>query len=259
MRQPVLFIGHGSPMNAIADTTYTQTLSKLGQELMQAPPRAILVVSAHWLTRGTFVTRMEHPKTIHDFGGFPKALFDVRYPAPGSLEIADLIQTTIPKVDFDETEWGLDHGTWSVLRHLFPQAAIPVLQLSVSMTDSPAEHVKLGEQLKALRSQGVLILSSGNLVHNLRQIQWDEKAKPHDWALEFDQWIAEKISKRNVAAILKEGLTSSLGRLASPTPDHFLPLLYTLGASDSKDELKTEYEEMQNASISMRSFSLGRN
>jgi 4,5-DOPA dioxygenase extradiol len=210
------------------------------------------------MTRGTFVTRMRQPKTIHDFGGFPKALFDVQYPAPGSIEIADLIQTTIPSVGFDEAEWGLDHGTWSVLKHLAPQADVPVLQLSVSLYDPPEVHLKLGEQLRSLREKGVLILSSGNLVHNLRQIQWDEKAKPHDWALEYDSWIANKLASRDTASIIKEGLTSPLGKLASPTPDHFLPLFYVLGASDSKDVFKTEYEELQNGSISMRSFSFGR-
>ena len=258
MRQPVLFIGHGSPMNAIADNAYTRTLVTLGQELLKMPPKAILVISAHWMTRGTFVTRMSHPKTIHDFGGFPRELFEVQYPAPGSPEIADLVRTTIPSVGADEAEWGLDHGTWSVLKHLVPNANVPVLQLSLSLYDSPAYHLKLGQQLKELREKGVLILSSGNLVHNLRKIQWDEKAKPYDWAVEFDQWIARKIEQRDAQAIVNEALISEAGKLSSPTPEHFLPIYYILGASDSKDELKTEFEEMQNASISMRSFSLGR-
>jgi 4,5-DOPA dioxygenase extradiol len=245
-------------MNAIADNAYTQTLSRLGLELLVDPPRAVLVVSAHWMTRGTFVTHMKTPRTIHDFGGFPRELFEVQYPAPGSPATADLIRTTIPNVIADESEWGLDHGTWSVLRHLVPHANIPVLQLSLSLYDSPEYHLKIGEQLKDLREKGVLILGSGNLVHNLRKIRWESDAKPYDWAVEFDRWIADRIERRDVNAIVKDALSSEAGKLSAPTPEHFLPLYYVLGASDSKDELKTEYEEMQNASISMRSFSLGR-
>lgn len=246
-------------MNAIADNDYTRTLAKLGRELLSPQlPRAILVISAHWTTRGTYVTRMPHPKTIHDFGGFPRELFEVQYPAPGSPEIADLIRTTLPSVGADEAEWGLDHGTWSVLKHMVPQANLPVLQLSLSLYDPPEFHLKLGEQLKDLREKGILILGSGNLVHNLHRIRWEEDAKPYDWALEFDRWIADKIEARDTKALVREALTSTAGKLAAPTPEHFLPLYYVLGASDSKDELKVEYEEMQNASISMRSLSLGR-
>ena len=247
-------------MNAIADNVYTQTLTKLGDSLLVDRPKAVLVISAHWMTRGTYVTRMKQPKTIHDFGGFPKALFDVQYPAPGSPETADLIRSLVkePQVGADENEWGLDHGTWSVLKHLFPKADIPVLQMSLSLYEPPEYHLKIGEQLKDLRSKGVLILGSGNLVHNLRMIKWDESAPAYDWALEFDQWIKKRIEERDLKSIVRDSLTSPAGKLASPTPEHFLPLYYILGAADSKDELRIEFEQMQNASLSMRSFSFGR-
>lgn len=245
-------------MNAIEDNAYTKMLTQLGQDLPR--PRAILVVSAHWLTRGTFVTNMARPQTIHDFGGFPKALFDVQYPAPGSPATAQAIKDAVTEssVGFDDHEWGLDHGTWAVLKHMYPGADVPVLQLSISAFESPEKHLRIGNQLRDLRSQGVLIVGSGNLVHNLRAIDWNVKAKPHDWALEFDADMKRRLESREIDAIVREALTSTAGRMSHPTPDHFMPLYYVLGASDSKDELKTEYEEMQNASISMRSFSFGR-
>ena len=254
---PVLFIGHGSPMNALANNRYTQTLSQLGKKI--PTPKAILVLSAHWLSQGTWVTQMAKPRTIHDFGGFPQALFDVEYPAPGSPETAALIQSVIidPKIQLDSSEWGLDHGTWSVLRHLYPAAEIPVLQMSLSYRESPEYHFKLGEDLARLREMGVLILGSGNIVHNLRKIQWDENAKPYDWAIEFDEWIKTKIEERNFKEILLGPTASAAGRLSVPTVDHYLPLLSVLGAASAPDELRFEYEEMQNGSISMRSFSFG--
>jgi 4,5-DOPA dioxygenase extradiol len=257
-KMPVLFVGHGSPMNALAKNRYTQMLNQLGGKI--PTPKVILVISAHWMSHGTWVTQMAQPKTIHDFGGFPQSLFDIQYPAPGSPETASLIQSLIkdPHISLDSSDWGLDHGTWSVLRHMYPEAKIPVLQMSLSMRDAPEYHLKLGRELASLREKGVLILGSGNVVHNLRQIQWDEKAKPHDWAVEFDEWIKVKIEKREFADILKgPGLTNA-GRLSVPTADHYLPLHYILGASDANDELRFEFEEMQNASISMRTLSFGR-
>jgi len=247
-------------MNAIADNAYTRTLTSLGKSLLVERPKAILVISAHWMTRGTFVTHMRKPRTIHDFGGFPRELFEVQYPAPGSPETADLVRSLVrePEVGIDDQEWGLDHGTWSVLKHLIPNADIPVLQMSISLFDPPEYHLKIGEQLRDLRSKGVLIIGSGNLVHNLRKIDWDENAQPYDWALEFDQWIADRLEARDIKSIVRDSLTSPAGKLSSPTPDHFLPLYYILGAADAKDELKTEFEQMQNASISMRSLSFGR-
>jgi 4,5-DOPA dioxygenase extradiol len=235
-RMPVLFVGHGSPMNAIATNPYTKTLNALGQRLPR--PRAVLVVSAHWMTEGTWVTEMAKPRTIHDFYGFPQALFDVQYPAPGSPEIAKFVRENIvdPKVNADTEMWGLDHGTWSVLRHLYPKADVPVLQLSLYMEQPPEYHEKLGRELGKLRDEGILILGSGNLVHNLRRIRWEPNAESYDWVIEYHETEA--------------------GRLSVPTLDHYYPLHYVLGAADERDELKFEYEEMQNGSISMRSFSL---
>lgn len=257
-RMPVFFIGHGSPMNAIEKNAYTQRLNALSTEIPR--PTAILVVSAHWMTEGTWITEMVHPKTIHDFYGFPQELFDVQYPAPGSPEVASLIRETIkkPAVHGDKDLWGLDHGTWSVLNHLYPAADIPVLQLSLYMAQPPEYHYQLGRQLAFLRDRGVLILGSGNLVHNLRKIKWEPAASPYDWALEFDSWLKGRLEQRDFSSVLHHFHKTEAGRLSVPSLDHYYPLNYILGASDPSDELRFEYEEIQNGSISMRSFSLGR-
>lgn len=256
-RMPLLFIGHGSPMNAIANNAYTRTLEALGTKLLK--PKAILVISAHWMTEGTWVTEMAKPKTIHDFYGFPQELFDIQYPAPGSPETAKFIQeiTSHPKVHANKEMWGLDHGTWSVLRHLYPKADVPVLQLSLYMEQPPEYHIALGKQLSKLRDRGVLILGSGNLVHNLRQLRWEENAKPYDWAIEFDEWLKKKLIDRNFSSVLNDFHNSKAGTLSVPTLDHYYPLHYIIGAADDHDELKFEYEELQNGSISMLSFRLG--
>lgn len=256
-RMPLLFIGHGSPMNAIASNNYTKTLATLSAKLPK--PKAILVISAHWMTEGTWVTEMSKPKTIHDFYGFPQALFDVQYPALGSPETAKLIQeiTSHPKIHGDREMWGLDHGTWSVLRHLYPKADIPVLQLSLHMAQPPEYHFKLGQQISKLRDKGILILGSGNLVHNLRQIRFEPNAKPYDWAVEFDEWLKKKLINRDFSAVLNDFHNSKAGTLSVPTLDHYYPLHYILGAANDRDELKFEYEELQNGSISMLSFRIG--
>jgi 4,5-DOPA dioxygenase extradiol len=216
------------------------------------------MVSAHWMTEGSWVTEMPHPKTIHDFYGFPQALFDVQYPAPGSPEVAQLVRETVrdPKVHGDTEMWGLDHGTWSVLKHMYPKADVPVLQLSLYMQQPPEYHVQLGRELSKLRDKGVLIVGSGNLVHNLRQIRWEPNAPPHDWALEYDQWLNQKLKDRDFDAVLYDFHKSEAGKLSVPTLDHYYPVHYILGAADNGDEFKTEYEEIQNGSISMRCFSL---
>ena len=249
---PALFLGHGSPMNAILDNAFTRRLNELGKEIER--PDAILVISAHWMSEGSWITHMEKPKTIHDFYGFPKPLFDIQYPAPGRPEIAEAIQKEIldPKIQLDHEAWGLDHGTWSVLRHMYPEADIPVMQLSIYMTQPPEYHMKLGLELAKLREKGVLIVGSGNIVHNLRRIKWEENASPYEWALEFDEWSNEKLIKRDFKALQNDFLKTESGRLSVPTMEHYYPLLYVLGASTSKDELKFEYEEIQNGSISMR-------
>ncbi len=254
---PTIFIGHGSPMNAIADNEFTRSLSLLGKKLER--PKAILCVSAHWMTEGTWITHMERPKTIHDFYGFPQPLFDIQYKAPGSPELAKDIRQEImkAKIQLDDS-WGLDHGTWSVLKYLYPNADIPVMQLSLDMSKPAEYHFQLGQELAKLRESGILILASGNIVHNLRKISWDENADPLDWAIEFDELVKKKLIDRNFSALQHDFLKTEAGRLSVPTLDHYLPLLYVIGASRSSDKLKFEYEEIQNASISMRAFSFGR-
>lgn len=253
-RMPVLFVGHGSPMNAIENNPYTQMLGQLAKKIKK--PKAILVVSAHWMSEGTWVLGMEKPKTIHDFYGFPQELFDVQYPALGSPETAKLIETSItdPRINNDLAQWGLDHGTWSVLRHMYPEAEVPVLQMSLYMARSPEYHFNIGQQLSKLRDQGILIIGSGNLVHNLRRMDWKTHAKPHDWAVEFDAWLKTKLEAHDFAALTKDYHKTEAGKLSIPSMDHFLPLHYILGASDSKDELRFEFQELHNAAISMRTF-----
>jgi 4,5-DOPA dioxygenase extradiol len=254
---PVLFIGHGSPMNAVQVNSFTKSLNELGQKL--AVPRAIVVVSAHWMTQGTYVTHMAQPKTIHDFYGFPQELFNIQYPAPGSPETADLIarQITSPEIKKDDSEWGLDHGTWSVLRHIYPDAKIPIVQVSLDMTKPASFHLALGEKLRNLREQGVLVVGSGNIVHNLRQLDWDENAKAFPWAEEFDNWVKERILKRDFKSLSENYAFSKAGQLSHPSPDHYFPLMYALGASTDKDELRFIYEGIQHGSISMRCLQFG--
>ena len=255
-KMPLLFIGHGSPMNAIDDNEYTRALGALGTKLPR--PEAILVVSAHWETNGTWVTEMPKPKTIHDFYGFPKALFDVQYPAPGSPEIAKSIREAISQPEIHgDVKWGLDHGTWSVLRHLYPAADIPVLQLSLDITKPPEYHIMLAQQLAKFREKGILILGSGNLVHNLREIRWEKNAKSFDWAIEFDEWFKAKLMKHDFNAVLKEFHQTKAGLLSIPTLEHYYPLHYVLGAADDQDKIEYVYEGMQNGSISMRSLQIG--
>jgi 4,5-DOPA dioxygenase extradiol len=254
---PLLFVGHGSPMNALAQNSYAKMLHDLGQRIPK--PKVILVVSAHWVTSRTWVTHMARPKTIHDFYGFPQELFAVQYPAPGSPQTAELIKSMIqqPAIKIDDGEWGLDHGTWAVLKHIYPNADIPVVQMSLASDASPSEHFKIGQELSSLRDSGVLIVGSGNIVHNLRQISWQEDAPVHDWAAEFDQMIKVQLEKRDFDFILNKAPLTATGKLSVPTAEHYLPLHYILGASDTKDDLHFEFEQIQNASISMRCLSFG--
>lgn len=257
VRMPALFIGHGSPMNAIQNNNYTKILQTLGTTISK--PKAIVVISAHWMTEGTWVTEMTRPKTIHDFYGFPQELHKIQYPAPGSPGTAKLIQELVsyPKIHGDQEMWGLDHGTWAVLRHIYPNADVPVLQLSLDLAQPPQYHFNLGQQIAKLRDNGVLILGSGNLVHNLRQIRWEPNAKPYDWAVEFDEWVKKKLINRDFGAVMHDFHNSTAGKLSVPTLDHYYPLHYILGAAHDSDALTFEYEELQNGSISMRSFRLG--
>jgi len=253
---PVLFIGHGSPMNAIANNSYTQMLNKLGKGFPR--PKVILCVSAHWMTEGTWITHMKNPKTIHDFYGFPQALFDIQYPAPGEPGIAELISELVkdPRINLDKEMWGLDHGTWAVLKHIYPEADVPVLQLSLHLEQPPEYHYKLGRELQKLRSQSVLIVGSGNLVHNLRRINWTESSPAYPWAVEFDLWTKEKLEARDDQALMNDFLLTEAGKLSVPTSEHYLPLLYVLGASQG-EKVRFLFDEIHHSSIGMRSFIAG--
>lgn len=249
-KMPVIFLGHGSPMNAIADNNYTKALTSLTADIPK--PTSILVISAHWETESTQVTAMEKPKTIHDFYGFPKELYNVQYPANGNPELAkDIVKTLGDKVSLDHN-WGLDHGTWAVLKFLYPAADIPVIQLSLNKNLSLNDHYELGKELKILRNQGVLIVGSGNIVHNLRAVDWNIDAKAHEWAVSFDKWVKELLLNRNFKPLISEFQNTEIGKLSVPTLDHYLPFLYILGASDQSDKLTFDFEGFQNASMSMR-------
>ena len=245
-------------MNALADNDYTRALGALGRELPR--PRGIVCISAHWMTEGLWVTRMAQPRTIHDFGGFPRELFEVQYPAPGSRELAELVQTvvSIPQIDGndagDSDEWGLDHGAWSVLRHLYPKADIPVVQLSIAMDEGARFHFELGAKLRPLREQGILILGSGNMVHNLRRIDWNERAAPASWALEFDRWVKSRIEARDFESLIERATESEAGRLSIPTPDHWYPFLVAAGAMGPGDQVDWVWDSIDHGSIAMRSF-----
>lgn len=256
---PVLFIGHGSPMNGIEDNEFSRTWMKFGNEIPK--PKAVLVISAHWLTNGTHVTAMNNPKTIHDFGGFPQALFDVQYPAKGNPELAkltsDLIKTT--QVGLDH-EWGLDHGTWTVVRHMYPNADIPVLQLSIDYNKPPQYHFDLAKQLQSLRKKGVLIIGSGNMVHNLGMVAWDKLQEPaygFDWAIEMNQIFKEKISNRDFQSLIQYEKLNTAAKLAIPTPDHYYPLLYTLALQDNQDEISFFNDKAVGGSLTMTSVKFG--
>jgi 4,5-DOPA dioxygenase extradiol len=266
-RMPVFFIGHGSPMNAIEDNAYRRSWQALGAEFgaQYARPQLILCVSAHWLTRsGWWLTAMESPKTIHDFGGFPKELFDQQYPAPGAplaaQEIAEAVRQPVrgTPLGLDREEWGLDHGTWSVLKPMFPKADIPVMQLSMDYSRSPAEHAMVGQQLRALRERGVLIVGSGNIVHNLRMMRRDAAPnQAYDWAIEFDKTIAEQIAKGQLSALSGFQKLGAVATQAHPTYEHYLPLLYAAGAVDAKEEPRFFNDSFQGGAISMRSVVWG--
>ena len=256
---PVLFIGHGSPMNGIEDTAFSRRWSQMAKEI--PTPKAVLVVSAHWFTKGTKITAMDFPKTIHDFGGFPQELFDVQYPAPGNpvlaKETADLLHSA--HVEFDH-DWGLDHGAWTIIRHMYPEANIPVLQLSIDYTKGPQYHYDLAKELNALRKKGVLIIGSGNMVHNLRMVAWDRLNDPeyaYDWAIQMNNKFKELIQAGDHKPLINY---SSLGKeaiLAIPTPEHYLPLMYTLGLKSSKDDISFFNDKAVGGSLTMTSVKIG--
>lgn len=249
-RMPVLFMGHGNPMNAIEKNRYSTAWAELGARLPR--PNAVLCVSAHWLTEGTFVHVAERPRIIYDFWGFPEELYNVQYPCLGAPISARDTQVLVKSALVrEDTEWGLDHGTWVVMRHLFPKADAPVFQLSIDISRPHAAHYALAQELAALREKGVLIVGSGNIVHNLGRIRFESDAKPFDWAIEFDELVKDCILSSNDDSLVRyDRLRAS--SLAVPTPDHYWPLLYALGARDARGQVTFPIDGIAHGSVSMR-------
>jgi 4,5-DOPA dioxygenase extradiol len=254
-KMPVLFVGHGSPMNAIEDNEFSKGWEAMGKSLSK--PNAIICISAHWETRGTYVTAMENPKTIHDFGGFPQALFDIQYPAPGSPATAKLTKETIKKaiVGLDEA-WGLDHGCWSVAKRMYPNADIPIIQLSLDYTKDTQSHYDLAKQLSVLRTKGVLILGSGNIVHNLGLINWQDFYAKMEWAEEANEKFKTLILKNDIKSLIEYNKLGKSASLAIPTPEHYLPMLYTLSMKEEQESLSF-FNDKTMGPISMTSFRVG--
>jgi 4,5-DOPA dioxygenase extradiol len=253
-RLPALFIGHGSPMNIVAENSYTRDLAAWAARLPR--PRAVLVVSAHWLTRGRVTVGADETNlTIYDFYGFPDELYEKRYPAPGAPDVAARVSALTGGRAFAQ-ERGIDHAAWSPLIRMYPACDVPVLEMSLDMSAPPAEHYALGRQLAPLRDEGVLVIGSGNVVHNLHTIDWDEDAAAAAWALEFDGWLAQAVDDRRHDDLIRY-LDHPLGRMAAPTPDHYFPLLYTLALQADDETVTTAHAGIQNGTVSMRCLQVG--
>jgi len=255
-RMPVAFFGHGSPMNTLESNRHTQAWRALGASLPR--PRAILCVSAHWTMAGTAVTAMQSPPTIHDFFGFPQALFDAAYPAPGDPALAARVRELLAPFDVQmDQSWGLDHGTWSVLAHVYPQADIPVVQLAIDAGRPAAYHYEIGQRLRVLRDEGVLIIGSGDVVHNLRTVRWGADAAPYDWATRFNDRARAYIASGDHAPLVAYEQLGEDARLSIPTAEHFLPLLYVLGAQAPGDAVSFPTDGVELGSISMLTCVIG--
>lgn len=251
-RMPVLFAGHGSPMNAIEDNTYTRAWRNIAERIPK--PEVIISVSAHWFTKGTKIMNGKNNKTIYDMYGFPDELYGVKYDTKGSPETAEVCSKLISKETEFDNSWGIDHGTWSVLVHMYPGRDIPVFQISVDAYAPPEEHYKIGRKLSALRNQGVLIFGTGNVVHNLWLVDWHKANKGFDWAYEFDDYVYENVLSRNHENILKFRELGDIAKLAVPTPDHFYPLLYVLGASDENDKISVFNKSCELGSLTKTAY-----
>lgn len=248
-------MGHGSPMNGIEDNEFSEYWEKLGREM--TAPKAVLCISAHWFTKGTHITAMEEPQTIHDFYGFPKQLFDVEYPAPGNPALAKETAALIHKTPVGlDHEWGLDHGTWSVVRRMYPEAKIPVLQLSIDYTKGPAFHYELARELSSLRKKGVLIIGSGNMVHNLGIMNWKLTDTGYDWAIEMNEKLKSLISHGDHSPLINYETLGEAAKLSIPTPEHYLPLIYVLGLKEEKEEASFFNDKTLMGSISMTSVKI---
>ncbi len=256
---PALFIGHGSPMNGIEDNEFSRRWAAMANQI--PTPAAVIVISAHWLTKGTRITAMEFPKTIHDFGGFPDELYTVQYPAPGNPQLANetalLVQNEKVILDHD---WGLDHGAWTVVKHMYPHANIPILQLSIDYNKDPKSHFDIAKQLMALRKKGVLIIGSGNMVHNLRLVAWDklnENEYGYDWAIDMNEKFKSLIKNEEINSLIEYEKLGKEAQLSIPTPEHYIPLLYTLGVKNKKEEVSFFNDKVIGGSLTMTSLKVG--
>lgn len=255
-RMPTVFVGHGSPMNALSKNRYTDAWRQIATTMPR--PNAVLCISAHWYTQGTAVTVMEKPRTIHDFGGFPQALFEVQYPAPGDPQLAARVRELLAPVEVQmDRGWGLDHGTWSVLAHFFPQANVPVVQLSLDGTESAQFHYDLATRLAPLRHEGVLILGSGSVVHNLGILNWSKDAPPFDWAIRFNEKVRDSLLKRDHRLLIDYENIGPEAPLSVPTPEHYLPLLYAARLQEEGEPLSFAIDGIENGSIGMLAVVFG--
>ena len=257
-KMPVLFLGHGSPMNAIEENEFVAGFREVEKTISK--PNAILCISAHWETNGTFVTAMEKPQTIHDFGGFPQALFDVQYPAPGNPELAIETKSIVMKTEVGlDYKWGLDHGAWSVIKHMYPNADVPIIQMSLDYTLAPQYHYELAKELSSLRKKGVLIIGSGNMVHNLRLAAWDKiniAGYGYDWAIEASDAMKKYILNGNFQQLINYKSQGKVFDLAIPTPDHYLPLLYTLALKEANEKVSLFNDKAVGGSLTMTSVKI---
>jgi 4,5-DOPA dioxygenase extradiol len=251
-KMPAIFVGHGSPMNAIEDNVYSKSWRDIAKRIPK--PKAIISLSAHWFTKGTKIMNEEQPKTIYDMYGFPKELYEVIYNTPGSPILAKTSKELITKETEYDNSWGIDHGTWSVLTHMYPERDIPVFQISIDGSAPPEAHYQIGKELKSLRDCGVLIFGSGNIVHNLRLVDWNMANEGFDWAYEFDNYIYNNIMEKNHNNILKYKELGEVAKLAVPTPDHFYPLLYVLGATSEEDRISSFNKSGELGSLTMTSY-----
>jgi 4,5-DOPA dioxygenase extradiol len=254
---PTIFFGHGNPMNAMSKNSYTESWASIGKSIPR--PKAVLAVSAHWYIPYCAVTSNLNPRTIHDFGGFPKELYQIEYPAPGSLELALRVQALLAPVSISLDErWGLDHGTWAVLKHVFPKADIPIVQLSINQMQPPSFHYELGKRLASLREEGVLIIGSGNIVHNLSAYSWGEgDGPPFDWAVRFEEQAWESLLKGDDTPLVNYKSLDRDAMLSVPTPDHYLPLLYVLGLRRKNEKVSFPIQGIDGGSISMLAVQMG--
>ena len=253
-KMPVIFVGHGSPMNVLLDNSYTRSLQKLATELPR--PKAIMVISAHWLTDGTFITCEDKPKQIYDFYGFPDELYDVVYRPSGSEEFALLVEKGLSKDVACKKGWGLDHASWAVLKHMYPEADIPVFEMSLNTDGNEEYHYNLGRKLSFIRENGILIIGSGNIVHNIGRIKYDIDDVPYDWAIEFDEYIRDCLLNDDHKGLLEYKLKGMSAKLAVPTNEHYLPLLYIAALKEKDESIEFFHEGIQNGSMSMRGIKI---